>query len=183
MFVWMSGEQKQRGAGGGGGAAAGLRQSQRPHLLLGLSHGWSRVAPPPRPHASPSPAVSVEEAPPPRRPPLGPRTASSLLLQTLPRESARTTTRPAVCSLDPGGKRDMAATKPENLSVVMHGPGDLRLVKREGEWVAKPDPAPLAAAPAHQYQPCAGHALCASWPLRFQLVTMLGGGRRLEVVD
>lgn len=30
----------------------------------------------------------------------------------------------------------MAATKPENLSLVVHGPRDLRLVKREGKWVA-----------------------------------------------
>ena len=30
----------------------------------------------------------------------------------------------------------MAAAKPENLSLVVHGPGDLRLVKREGEWEA-----------------------------------------------
>lgn len=28
----------------------------------------------------------------------------------------------------------MAAAKNENLSLVVHGPGDLRLVKREGEW-------------------------------------------------
>lgn len=28
----------------------------------------------------------------------------------------------------------MAAAKAENLSVVVHGPGDLRLVKLEWEW-------------------------------------------------
>lgn len=35
----------------------------------------------------------------------------------------------------------MAAAKPENLSLVVHGPGDLRLVKREGEW-GPPGPCP-----------------------------------------
>ena len=29
---------------------------------------------------------------------------------------------------------DMAAAKPENLSLVVHGPGDLRLVKLDREW-------------------------------------------------
>lgn len=38
----------------------------------------------------------------------------------------------------------MAAAKAENLTLVVHGPGDLRLVKREGEREAWPDPAPLA---------------------------------------
>lgn len=60
----------------------------------------------------------------------------------------------------------MAAAKSENLSLVVHGPGDLRLVKRGGEWGAEPDPVPWPWSPdgpARQRQrgrPCSsGHGL------------------------
>lgn len=88
-----------------------------------VGEGQPRPAPPrpavregkPRPRAG---ARRLAEA--------GPRINSAL-----GRGGHQTTTRLADCSFYPRTKRDMAAAKPENLSLVVHGPGDLRLVKRE----------------------------------------------------
>lgn len=165
--------------------------SQRPHPSLGAlargkraGRGGGALAPP----TSPAQAVRDEEAPPPAglAPPRpSPSPASSLLPPTLGRAAARTSERPADCSSHPGGKSDMAAAKTENLSLVVHGPGDLRLVRREGEWGAEPDPAlwpwlePRWASSPIPARP--GPAPHGSRPLRSWFVTMLGGGggRRL----
>lgn len=81
----------------------------------------------------------------------------------------------------------MAAAKAENLTLVVHGPGDLRLVRREGEreagptlprWPRRelrrgPGRLPLATGPA---PPGPGRVLAGSWPPRAELVTVAGGG-------
>lgn len=116
-----------------------------PHALPWLAMGREQGSPaPPRPSTQAPPRLSGTRKP---RPGPGARSQAKPSLPPLIPSSARgrQPNHLKSCGLQPRRTQevesDMAAAKPENLSLVVHGPGDLRLVKLEWEWEVLPVPA------------------------------------------
>lgn len=121
------------------------RTPRRPLSLPGAA-GCARDPAPPRPRPSETPPPDCQGR---AGPASGPHVASSRarpcpLLRTPGGGPTRSTcTSPGPADTSEQESAMAAPAKAENLSLVVHGPGDLRLVKRESRgWEPRPPPAP-----------------------------------------